>query len=83
MYAHCGHLETTKALAEKLHNQDVASWKARITTFAKHEQGEKALNCFDHMQDAGFSLNAITFACSLKACASLGDIVKGRELHSD
>ena len=28
-------------------------------------------------------LLAITFACSLKACASLGDIVKGRELHSD
>ena len=35
------------------------------------------------MHDAGFSPNAITFACSLKACASLGDIVKGREIHSD
>jgi pentatricopeptide repeat protein len=83
MYALCGHLETAKDLSDKLDNQDAASWNARIATYAKHEQAEKALNYFNLMQSAGFSPNAIAFACSLKACASLGDTVKGRELHCD
>ena len=46
MYAHCGHHEIGKAVADKLHNQDMASWNGRITIFAKHVQGEKALKYF-------------------------------------
>ena len=63
--------------------QDVVSWSALIAGYAEHGHSEEALNCFESMQmDDDVFPNAITLVFSLKACSTLGAIVKGQEIHA-
>ena len=63
--------------------QDVVVWTTLIAGYTQHDHAEEALSCFEQMQHQGVCPNAHTFACSLKACASIGARDKGRELHAD
>ncbi|KAI5079220.1 hypothetical protein GOP47_0006891 [Adiantum capillus-veneris] len=82
MYAKCGALQKAQELFDELPIRDVVSWNALITGYTQNGHGEKALNCFDQMQQAGFSPNAITFVCILKACGSIGASDRGEVIHA-
>ncbi|KAI5081375.1 hypothetical protein GOP47_0004558 [Adiantum capillus-veneris] len=81
MYAKCGDLAKAQQVLQKLPVRDVVAWNALIAGYAQDSQGEQALDCFELMQKEGLSPNAITFACILKACGSIGAIWKGEEIH--
>ncbi|KAH7301774.1 hypothetical protein KP509_23G042100 [Ceratopteris richardii] len=84
MYAKCGLLEDAEYVFEHLIEQDVVSYSAFISGCAQHGQGERAINCYEHMKaDGGFSPNAFTFASILKACVSIKAACKGKEIHSE
>lgn len=51
-------------------------WNAFIECYAQHDHGEEC-------KLEGFSLDAITFACSLKACCIVGAKEKGEEIHAE
>ncbi|KAI5078017.1 hypothetical protein GOP47_0007841 [Adiantum capillus-veneris] len=82
MYAKCGALNKAEEVLDKLIFQDVISWTALIAGFVQHEYSEKALDYFDQMQSAGFTPDAITFSCALKASGSLGALDKGQSIHA-
>jgi pentatricopeptide repeat protein len=42
----------------------------------------RALHCFRRMQQEGHCPSAVTFACLLKACGSIGASGRGREMHA-
>ncbi|KAI5067683.1 hypothetical protein GOP47_0018211 [Adiantum capillus-veneris] len=81
MYAKCGALEKAQRVLKVLQSRDVVSWSALISGYAQQGQGEQALNCFECMQREGLSPNAVTFASILKACASIGAVDKGEQIH--
>ena len=83
MYAECGLLPKAHQVFEEIPLRDVVSWTLLITGYAQQGQGEEALNCYDKMQKEGFSPDPITFSCILKACAGIGDIEKGKEIHDE
>jgi pentatricopeptide repeat protein len=83
MYAKCGSLTTADRVFEKLRIRNVVSWNALITGYAEHEQGDKALLCFEKMQKEGVSPNTVTFLCCLKACGNIGALIKGQEIHGE
>jgi pentatricopeptide repeat protein len=83
MYAQCGALTKAQQVLEDLAARDVAPWNALISGYARHGQSCEALNCLERMQREGVSPNAITFTCALKACGSMGDLRKGRQIHDE
>jgi pentatricopeptide repeat protein len=82
MYAKCGALDKAEEVFEGLPMLDVISWTSLISGYASHGFNEAALSCFSRMLDRGFSPNAVTFACALKACGACGDIAKGEDIHA-
>jgi pentatricopeptide repeat protein len=81
MYAKCGALAKAQQVLEELPSRDVITWSSLIAGYVQEGQGEKALHCFEQMQREGLSPNAMTFACILQACGSIGADEKGEKVH--
>jgi pentatricopeptide repeat protein len=82
MYARCGLFGIAHEVFEKLPMRDVISWNALIAGYAEQGRIDDALKCFDQMQLAGMPPNFVTFVCCLKACARIGAIDRGDEIHA-
>eukprot|EP00250_Pteridium_aquilinum_P018768 c24206_g12_i2 orf=1-1812(+) len=82
MYAKCGSLAEAQEVFNKLPVRNVVSWNALIFGYTEHGHGEKALDCFEQMQDV-ISPDAVTLLCILKACASTAAGVKAQEAHAE
>lgn len=83
MYAKCGGLAEAYQVFGQSPVQDVASWNALVVGFCEQGHHERAINCLECMRFEGFSPDAVTFACILKACSSTGAVEKGREIHAE
>ncbi|MCO5599254.1 hypothetical protein L7F22_053355 [Adiantum nelumboides] len=82
MYVTWGLFSEARAVFNDLLLKDAALWNSLISGYAEHGHGSDALACFERMQLESISPSAITYTCSLKACASAGFLEKGKELHS-
>ncbi|KAI5056146.1 hypothetical protein GOP47_0029667 [Adiantum capillus-veneris] len=78
MYVKCGQLSKAQQVFEKLPGLDVVAWNALIGGYCQHGHCLAAIECFDKMQQKGFSPDAATFASILKACGSTGAAEKGQ-----
>jgi len=54
-----------------------------IAGYAHNGRGEEALKFFRQMQQAGVKPNLMTFTSVLPACAILGDVEQGMEIHEE
>ncbi|KAH7404202.1 hypothetical protein KP509_15G015100 [Ceratopteris richardii] len=78
MYAKCGELMKAREVFEALPVQDVISWTSLIAGYCEQGYCEEAFDCFEGMRIGGFFPDAVTFACILKACVSLGASDRGQ-----
>ncbi|KAH6558955.1 hypothetical protein KP509_1Z035900 [Ceratopteris richardii] len=83
MYANCGALDLAQQVLRELSNPDVVSWSSLIAGYARNGQGREALDCYASMQKEGFSPDAVTYSCVLKACGITKDIERGRKIHDE
>ncbi|KAI5072782.1 hypothetical protein GOP47_0012888 [Adiantum capillus-veneris] len=83
MYAKCGALAKAQDVLDGLQVRNVVSWNALIAGYAQHAYAKEAFLCFERMKADGFSPNAVTFLCIVKACTSMEAIDKGQELHAE
>jgi pentatricopeptide repeat protein len=83
MYAKCGMLAKAQQVLEELPVRDVVTWSTLIAGYARREEGQKALDCFERMQREGLRPNAVTLVCALNACAITGSIGRGEEIHEE
>jgi pentatricopeptide repeat protein len=83
MYAKSGLLEEARLVLDGLDVRDIVSWTALISGYVQKGQNEEALNCFERLKQEHLAPNAVTFSCILKACASIGAIDKGRQIHDE
>ena len=83
MYAKCGVLEKAKEVLNDLSVRDVVSWSALIVGYTQYGKGNEALKCFEQMQKEGLTPDTISFICVLKACAIIGAIEKGQQIHKE
>ncbi|KAI5062635.1 hypothetical protein GOP47_0023174 [Adiantum capillus-veneris] len=83
MYAKWGRLDTAQQLFDLLPVRNIVSWNALIAGYIEHGFGEDALDCVEKMHHEGVAQDAVTFACSLKACANVGTPLKGQETHAE
>ena len=83
MYAKFGEMEKAEQVFNCLIVRDVACWTALIAGYVHQDKGEEALDCFEHMHEAGSAPDAFTLSCILKACASIGAVSMGQKIHED
>ncbi|XP_057852302.2 pentatricopeptide repeat-containing protein At4g13650-like isoform X2 [Cryptomeria japonica] len=81
MYAKCRNIEKAHELFDRMPKKDVISWTAMISGYAQHEFAEKALQMFKQMQLAGVKPNSKTFSSILPACAKMGALEQGIDIH--
>ncbi|XP_057873711.1 pentatricopeptide repeat-containing protein At3g24000, mitochondrial [Cryptomeria japonica] len=81
MYAKCGSIGKARELFDKMLERDVVSWTAMIAGYAQNGFNEKALETFKQMQLAGVKPNPTTFASILPACAKMGALEQGMDIH--
>ncbi|KAH7296449.1 hypothetical protein KP509_26G023300 [Ceratopteris richardii] len=83
MYSKFGLLMEAKQVFISMSAHDVVSWTALIAGYVEHKCWMEALDCFQKMQQECVSPNGATYACVLRACCSIRDIARGRELHAE
>ena len=83
MYAKCGAMSKAQEVFDKLQLRDVVSWNVLIAGYADKGHGEETMKYFEVMQDQGVLPDHLTYICGLKACAIMGTIRKGLEIHNE
>ena len=64
--------------------RDEISWNALLSGYVEHGHSKQALDCFEEMRREGFSSpHLLMYVCSMKACANIGEIERGKQLHSE
>lgn len=81
MYIKCGSLGEARRIFDRMPTRNVVSWTAMIAAYARHRQEEEALKLYYQMQTNGVEPNAYTFASILPACANLGNLEQGKDIH--
>lgn len=80
-YAKCGSLVDARRVFEGMPHRNVVSWTAMILGYAQMEEGEEALTLYTRMQEEGVVANDCTYLGALKACATVGALQQGKEIH--
>ncbi|XP_071937256.1 pentatricopeptide repeat-containing protein At4g33990-like [Coffea arabica] len=62
-------------------NKDVILWSAMVSACVKNEEYVEALNIFRKMQSCGVQPNRVSIVTVLPACANLGTLWLGKEIH--
>lgn len=79
----CGGLRYALEVFGRLPKRSVVSWTAVIAGYVDCGQGPAALALYQSMQEDGVQPNAYTFVSLLGACSSIGDLEKGKRIHSE
>ncbi|KAK9288137.1 hypothetical protein L1049_016585 [Liquidambar formosana] len=81
MYSKCGDVEKAQRLFDGISCKNLASWNAIITGYVQCGLFEEAIQLFYHMQEKFVKPDEITMVNVLSACAGLGALKLGREVH--
>ncbi|XP_057849286.2 pentatricopeptide repeat-containing protein At3g13880 [Cryptomeria japonica] len=82
MYAKCGSLEDARQVLDKIPKPDIVSWNSLISGYAQYGHYEDVQRQFWQMRKLGMNVDHFTFATMLSACAKLGDLRQGKQIHT-
>ncbi|PKA60087.1 Pentatricopeptide repeat-containing protein [Apostasia shenzhenica] len=83
MYACFGLFQDARKLFEENPLRDVVMWNIMIRGFVKKGEFEEAFACFEDMfHSPNVSPDSVTMISLLSACSQVGDLARGRWLHS-
>ncbi|XP_057826384.2 pentatricopeptide repeat-containing protein At4g02750 [Cryptomeria japonica] len=80
-YAKCGSIHKARKLFDRMSLLDVISWNGMIAGYSQNGLPEKALETFKEMKFAGVTPDSATFAGILPACAKIGALDQGMDIH--
>lgn len=81
MYVKFDFLCKAQEVFDKLLVWNVVAWTALMGGYAEKGRSDEVLCCFEQLQKKSVCLDAFMFVCILKACGSLKELGKGREMH--
>lgn len=86
MYAKCNNLEIAQAMLDSIELKDrsVVTWTVMIGGYAQHGDASNALGLFSEMLSDKCRMmpNGFTVSCALVACARIGALRVGKEIHA-
>ncbi|XP_008787391.2 pentatricopeptide repeat-containing protein At1g06143 [Phoenix dactylifera] len=80
-YARAGDVESAASLFNGMPNKDLVSWTTMISCYSRNKHFKEAVETFEGMKSARVSPDEVTMATVISACAHLGALQVGRELH--
>ncbi|MCO5566600.1 hypothetical protein L7F22_020277 [Adiantum nelumboides] len=83
MYAKCGVFASAKQTLNELPVRNAATWSTLIGAYARQGLGKEALIVYEKMRSESLSPDAITYACTLKACGIAGAFQEGKQIHDE
>lgn len=81
MYAKCGGIVQARQVFDKLPRDNVVTWTAMIAGYVQHRQFEEVFKLFWQMQAESLQPNEAAYVIVLKACAHIGALEQGRQIH--
>ncbi|PHT62573.1 hypothetical protein T459_33544 [Capsicum annuum] len=81
-YMHNGMIEEAKELFKQMPTRNVASWAAMIPGVVHNGQSVESLELMAQMHRLGNIPSDSSFTSALLACANVGDVEVGRQIHS-
>ncbi|XP_076938449.1 pentatricopeptide repeat-containing protein At3g21470-like [Bidens hawaiensis] len=76
-----GEAEEGKAVFERIEVRNLVIWNSLISGYCQNGLCEEALDAFGKMQLDGFEPDEVSFTSALSACAQLGLLETGKQLH--
>ncbi|OVA07278.1 Pentatricopeptide repeat [Macleaya cordata] len=82
-YAKCGRLIDARKFFDNSSgdNCNIVLWNSMIAGYVDNNQGVEAINLFNKMRTYGIREDPSTLASVLTACASLGIVINGKQIH--
>lgn len=81
MYATCGNLADARLILNKVLKPNSFAWNSMIREYVAYGIFSEALELYYQMQSSGVKPDKFTFPLVLKACAGLGALDQGKEVH--
>ncbi|XP_059630568.1 pentatricopeptide repeat-containing protein At3g21470-like [Cornus florida] len=83
IYGYCkkGDIQAAKGIFDRIPVRNLVNWNSLISGYAQNGFCEEALEAFSKMQAEGFEPDEVTLASVLSACAHLGLMDVGKEIH--
>ncbi|XP_059067511.1 pentatricopeptide repeat-containing protein At2g22070 [Cryptomeria japonica] len=81
VYVKCGSFVDARKVFDKMTKRDGCSWNAMIAAYRKYGYSHEALTLFHLMKRTGVNPDEFTFASILPACAKMGALEQGMEIH--
>eukprot|EP00250_Pteridium_aquilinum_P018225 c23993_g1_i1 orf=172-1296(+) len=82
MYVKCGSLIDAQDVFDEHPSKDIVLWSTLVNGYTELGLFEDVLRCWDQLVSEGLDPDVPTLVCSLKACANVKDLDKGREVHT-
>ncbi|KAF9606126.1 hypothetical protein IFM89_023179 [Coptis chinensis] len=80
-YAKLGNVDAATALFSEMHVKDLITWTTMINCYAQNKLFREAIGVFEEMKAIGVSPDEVTMSTVISACAHLGALELGREVH--
>lgn len=80
-YARVKDVESAESLFSRMPAKDIISWTTMINCYSQNKQFMEALDVFYQMRANGVSPDEVTMSAIISACAHLGALDVGREIH--
>lgn len=81
MYVKCGWLEGAKLVFDQMNEKNAVAWTGLMVGYTEAGELEDALTLFAETVREGIETDEFVFSIILKACAVLGDLNMGRQIH--
>ncbi|KAL2941347.1 hypothetical protein RDABS01_029697 [Bienertia sinuspersici] len=82
MYAKEGDFTKSSSIFQKMSVKNVVTWNAMVANFAQNSHELAAIGLVRQMQALGETPNVVTFTNVLPACARIGALPSGKEIHA-
>ncbi|KAI3467793.1 hypothetical protein Pfo_024456 [Paulownia fortunei] len=81
LYTRSGDIDDARQVFEEIPKDDVVPWSFMIARYSQSDRCEEAVDLFLQMRKALVSPNQFTLASALQACATMGSLELGTQIH--
>ncbi|KNA18496.1 hypothetical protein SOVF_070200 [Spinacia oleracea] len=82
VYSKCGFMKEASWVFESLEEKSDVTWSSMMAGYARNELYEEALRLYHRGQMVGIEQNKFTLSSILSACAGLGGLSEGNQVHA-
>ncbi len=83
MYCKCGSLSNARQFFDAMKERDMISWTLMLGGYTKKGRSKEGFELYEQSQVAGVRCDRIMYVSIVSICASLGDVRKGKAVHTD